>query len=734
VPGANLTVNWTLANIGTAAANASSTTVVRITPSPTSAAGTDLASISTSALAAGASVNQNTMLTAPATPGTYYVWVVADRFGVVDQKPANDAQRSGVLIVTTEPDHWIYTDLLVNGWNNCSWASVNYNATSPVHSGAKSISVNAGPFQALCIAHNGYHYDTNTLDALTFWIHGGTSGGQTVGVKALLFNQPQPPVVLPALTANSWQQITIPLSALGVANKPNLNGFLIENTSGNSLPVFFVDDMRLTPVPPPALVHLSANAGNVIRTAGRVGVNAGIWDQVFDTPTTISMLNDVKNQALRFPGGSISDDYHWATNKTTEGLSWANSFDQFAHVAMNTPAGDVFITANYGTGTPAEAAAWVTYANVTHTYGFKYWEVGNEVYGSWEKDTNNRPHDPYTYAVRFKDYFNLMKAADPTIKVGAVVVLGSFPAESGEEGYANYTDHPATNPRTMQVHNGWTPVMLATLKSLGVTPDFVAYHRYEQQGGSESDAFLLQSASTWGNEASELRQILIDYLGSAAAAGVEIVCTEHNSVAYNPGKQSTSVVNALFMADSIGQVLKTEFRSVVWWDMRNSQETWNTSSLLFGWRQYGDYGYANFANPAGPTDRYPAFYAAKLLSHFARGGDQIVGGSSDYILLPLYAAKRSDGSLSLLVINKSPDNILSATIDVSSFASSANATVYSYGLLQDYAAKNGIGETDVSQTNLGGVTGNFSLTFPPYTATVISLVQPRKQGNQITSQ
>jgi alpha-L-arabinofuranosidase len=63
-----------------------------------------------------------------------------------------------------------------------------------------------------------------------------------------------------------------------------------------------------------------------------------------------------------------------------------------------------------------------------------------------------------------------MKAADPTIKIGAVAV-------TGEDSYANYTDHPAVNPRTGASHNGWTPVMLATLKSVGITPDFLIYHR-----------------------------------------------------------------------------------------------------------------------------------------------------------------------------------------------------------------------------------------------------------------
>src|SRR5262249_55526167 len=154
-------------------------------------------------------------------------------------------------------------------------------------------------------------------------------------------------------------------------------------------------------------------------------------------------------------------------------------------------------------------------------------EVGNENYGSWETDNNTRPHDPYTYAYRWFDYFTQMKAVDPTIKIGAVAV-------TGEDSYANYTDHPALNPRTGQTHSGWTPVLLATLKSLGLTPDFLIYHRYPQGPGGENDSGLLQSSGTWATDAADLRQQLNDYFGSGAAA-VELTCTENNSVYSNPG-------------------------------------------------------------------------------------------------------------------------------------------------------------------------------------------------------
>ena len=122
------------------------------------------------------------------------------------------------------------------------------------------------------------------------------------------------------------------------------------------------------------------------------------------------------------------------------------------------------------------------------------------------------PHDPYPCALRFKDYYTQMKAADPTIKIGAVAV-------TGEDSYANYTDHPAVNPRTGASHNGWTPLMLATLKSVGITPDFLIYHRYPEAPGAESDSGLLLSSGTWATDAANLRQQLNDYLGAAARSG-----------------------------------------------------------------------------------------------------------------------------------------------------------------------------------------------------------------------
>ena len=554
---------------------------------------------------------------------------------------------------------------------------------------------------------------------MVFWINGGSTGGQLLQIQAELSGNPQTVVKLPALAANAWRKVTIPLAALGVQNKPDVDGFWIQSQSGGTQPTFYVDTISFTAAPPPSVVNLTVDAGQPLRTvdARYLGVNAAVWDGAFDTPTTINLLTAMGNRALRFPGGSLSDEYHWATNTTDSNTwQWATSFAGFAHVASAIGA-PVFITVNYGSGTPAEARAWVSSSNVTNHYGFKYWEIGNEVYGSWETDHNPRPNDPYTYAQRFAQYYSQMKAADPTIKVGAVAV-------TGEDSYANYTDHPARNPRTGVQNNGWTPVMLATLRSLGVTPDFLIYHRYAQGPAAEDDKGLLLSSGTWSTDAADLRQQLNDYLG-AAAAKVELDCTENNSVYSNPGKQTTSLVNGLFMADSICAAMRTEFNAVMWWDLRNGQEAQNNNSTsLYGWRNYGDYGVIDSANPAGPADAYPTYYVGKLLKYFARGGDQLIDAASDYPLMSVCAARRTDGTLALLVINKSPTAALDAHIDVSRATVGRTGTLYSYGIPQDNAAKTGMGSADVASSPVPGLSSNFSFTFPAYSVSVLAFAKP----------
>jgi hypothetical protein len=615
----------------------------------------------------------------------------------------------------------IYDDALINGWQNWSWAAVNTASTASVHTGSTSIAVTAGPFTALYLQHAAF--PTQPYATLKFWINGGPVGGQTLNVKALLSDVAQAPVPVGPLAPNTWQEVAIPLADLGVANAAALTGIWLQESAGADQPTFYVDDVGLEFAPPPSIVNVQVDPKRTLRRVDSrlFGINAAVWDGAFHSPNTTSLLKELSNNVLRFPGGSLSDVYHWATN-TSEGetFEWATNFDEFAEIALATGA-SVFITANYGTGTPEEAAEWVRYANKTKKYRFKHWEIGNENYGTWEADNNDRPHDPVTYANRFRDYWVKMKAVDPSIKIGAVVARG-------EDSEIIYTDHPVTNPRTGEVHLGWTPVMLTTLRNLGITPDFVIYHRYEQGPGGESDLFLLNSAATWPNDAANIRQMVDDYLG-ASGRQVELICTENNSVYSNPGKQTTSLVNGLFLADSIGNILQTEFKGMVWWDLRNGREAGNNNSpSLYGWRRHGDYGIVNEADPAGPADRYPTFYVYKLLKFFARGGELVVPAQSDYTSLGVYAVRVSDRTVRLLLINKHPSATLNASISIPGLKKGRKARVYSYGIPQDEAARMGEGSADVQESELAVAGSTLRYSPAPYSATVLDLEIETRKG------
>jgi hypothetical protein len=195
-----------------------------------------------------------------------------------------------------------------------------------------------------------------------------------------------------------------------------------------------------------------------------LGMNMAIW---FDptTPAIVPAFKTAGIKAMRWPGGSDSDIYHWATNTLCDG-GYGNANAGFPTMISDlaVPAAlDIAITANYGTnaacngpGDPSEAAAWVTSAlnlgaNVTH------WTVGNEVYGSWETDLHAIPNDAATYANAVATgYYPLMKAANPNTLVGVVVEPGNSPA--------------------------WDPIVLSEAPY-----DFVEYHFYAQAPGSESD-------------------------------------------------------------------------------------------------------------------------------------------------------------------------------------------------------------------------------------------------------
>jgi hypothetical protein len=90
--------------------------------------------------------------------------------------------------------------------------------------------------------------------------------------------------------------------------------------------------------------------------ATALGVNVEVTDQNLLTPRSIALLKAAGVRVLRFPGGSLSDAYHWATGTFTPGAPArdfgepAMTFDQFMHGAVQVAHASSLITVNYGTG------------------------------------------------------------------------------------------------------------------------------------------------------------------------------------------------------------------------------------------------------------------------------------------------------------------------------------------------------------------------------------------------
>ena len=127
----------------------------------------------------------------------------------------------------------------------------------------------------------------------------------------------------------------------------------------------------------------------------------------------------------------------------------------------------------------------------------------------------------------------------------------------------------------------------------------------------------------------------------------------------------------------------------------------------------------------GRDTRYPTSYTFELLKYFARGGDHIVRASSRDKLLAIYAARRADGSLALLIINKSPKATCKAELSIHDFQPGPEATLYSYGIPQDEATRTGIGSPAIATTKLAIPGAKFPAEFPPYSATVIVMSQSK---------
>jgi hypothetical protein len=253
------------------------------------------------------------------------------------------------LQLTARADQIIYDDALENGWANWSWATVNLANTSPVHSSPYSISVTAsntpGNWQALYLDVTAMN--TTGITNLTFWINGGT-GGQAVQVQGILGSTAQTPVQIGPLPTNSWRQVTLSMSALGVANQANFTGFWLQAEGNSTVPTFYVDDISLvtnavvsgTNAP----ISISINAAS-----NRIPISPLIYGVAFASSN--SVLQDL-NAPLHRSGGNGTTTYNWQINAWNHAADWY--FESIADSPSTAGAdGDSFIQESKSGGAQA---------------------------------------------------------------------------------------------------------------------------------------------------------------------------------------------------------------------------------------------------------------------------------------------------------------------------------------------------------------------------------------------
>jgi len=209
----------------------------------------------------------------------------------------------------------------------------------------------------------------------------------------------------------------------------------------------------------------------------------GLWDPRRGEldPNLIRLTKELGVSLIRFPGGALSDFYHWRdgigpqkSRKSTHHTGPKSDIskhtfgtDEALDLAKLSGA-ELLITVNAGTGTPEEAAEWILYTLDQHrlrgTPKVHFWEVGNELYIKDDNPTTtvaNPTIPPEQYAERFLKFATQMKKADPSIKVGAI----------GGQNYGKYQQNsfPDWNEKVLKaagneidffaIHNAYAPLV-----------------------------------------------------------------------------------------------------------------------------------------------------------------------------------------------------------------------------------------------------------------------------------
>jgi hypothetical protein len=200
----------------------------------------------------------------------------------------------------------------------------------------------------------------------------------------------------------------------------------------------------------PALKAFSGSTPVTV-SADPFGIDVGPWDTLYSNPADVgamdAYLKAVGINQLHYGGGGTADQYDWQNNTVVNNSQTCGpaptiaaftsgcetnepfSFQQFSANARGLGA-QSFVTVNYGSGTPALAAQWVT-ESAKAGEGVSQWSIGNESYGCWSYDTwlTQPPADDTDYVANRS---GCPMATEDTGADGMTTMAGSYAYNAGQ--------------------------------------------------------------------------------------------------------------------------------------------------------------------------------------------------------------------------------------------------------------------------------------------------------------
>jgi hypothetical protein len=386
---------------------------------------------------------------------------------------------------------------------------------------------------------------------------------------------------------------------------------------------------------------ISVDASSVLHTIPRdiFGINMAAWTGLNNSgeATYEERMKVAGVTQVRWPGGSWGDILDWSdiqcegsSDATTEqAISFMSTFGGKMEPIVNF-SGFWCSTQHTHAQAVSLAASWVTYMNVTNSYATKIWEVGNEVYGSWAQGYTNGT----TYGSDYADYYQAMKAVDPSIEIGAVVLPSA-------------TDT-----------SDFTPDVLKAAKAKGVTPDFFIIHEYPYSGttaGASADAAILANVGQVAGWTSSLNQIVSDTYGASTVGKIAYRMTEYSGP-LSPTVATVEYVQAMFAAQFMMELAAQGWSGANLWAAKNGAESGG-----------GDWGFLDASN-----DPHPDYYVFPILA--GKFGSSQVSAKSTNSSVRSYAAMDASGNLTLFLVNNSPSTDVAATVAVAGFRPAATGT------------------------------------------------------------